>query len=43
MSVPASSERFLRQARDCAAGEVTLDLEDRWHLPAGDRLLHDSP
>ena len=28
MSVPASSERFLAQARDLAADEVMLDLED---------------
>ena len=28
MSVPASSERFLAKARDLAADEVMLDLED---------------
>src|ERR1700735_5804226 len=28
MSVPASSERFLAKARDVAADEVMLDLED---------------
>jgi citrate lyase subunit beta/citryl-CoA lyase len=28
MSVPASSQRFLARARDLAADEVMLDLED---------------
>jgi citrate lyase subunit beta / citryl-CoA lyase len=28
MSVPASSERFLAKARELAADEVMLDLED---------------
>ena len=45
MSVPASSERFLAKARELAADEVMLDLEDSVarRQPAGGRLLHDSP
>ena len=34
MSVPASSERFLAKARDAAADEVMLDLEDSVALAA---------
>lgn len=40
MSVPASSERFLARARDLAADEVMLDLEDSVAPAAKDAARH---